>query len=150
MPRPKNVLLGLALLLWAPLIAAQNNLGELLDAGAKKLSVAEFKEELVQRVLVGPTPGGGSLELMYAQTGSIQGLGKYRSENNLGAGAPVSGEWTTDDNGRICTTLRVGLYGQGSLMPPRCQFWFRYRDQYFISDSDTDRSIKIIARTLKQ
>src|SRR2546425_361634 len=69
---------ALALLLWAPLAAAQSNLGALLDAGAKRLSPEAFKEEVVQRVIVGLTGAGGEIEVMYARTGVIQGIGSYQ------------------------------------------------------------------------
>lgn len=59
MPLSKKLALGVALLLCAPLAGAQTNLGELLDAGAKQLSTEEFRQELVQRTIVGPTPTGG-------------------------------------------------------------------------------------------
>src|SRR5260370_36364546 len=88
--------LAFALLSWAELAMAQNNVGELLDAGAKKLSVEEFKEEVVQRVIVGPTASGGNLEVMYAHTGVIQGLGSYQGFAPMRAS--IDGEWTTDDN----------------------------------------------------
>jgi hypothetical protein len=130
---------------------AQSNLGELLDAGAKKLSVDEFKEEVVQRVLVGPTPAGGTIEVLYARTGVIQGVGRY--SDVTARLAPISGEWTTDDSGRVCTAMRIGAVGGaigGVMLPARCQVWFKYRDQYFLSDSDTDRSVKVLGRTVKQ
>src|SRR5271169_76590 len=72
---PTKAPLRFALLFWAPLAVAQSNLGELLDAGAKRLSVEEFKQELVQHVIVGPTLSGASLEVMYASNGVIQGSG---------------------------------------------------------------------------
>src|SRR5215831_8701078 len=77
-PRPTRLLLWLALLLFAPFAVAQNNLGELLDAGAKRISGEEFKQDVVQQTLVGVTPSGARLELMYATSGVIQG----RSEAN--------------------------------------------------------------------
>ena len=42
-PLPTKLLLGLALLLLVPFAVAQNKLGELLDAGAKRLSAEEFR-----------------------------------------------------------------------------------------------------------
>src|SRR6266581_7032327 len=138
-PRFTKLLSTLALLLWAPLAAAQNNLGTLLDAGATRLSPDAFKEEVVQRVLVGPTAGGSNLEIMYATSGVISG----RGTNQLAA-APtqeLNGEWKIDDNGKICTSMRLAGPGFGSLtgvsLPPRCQFWFKYKADYFISDSDS-------------
>jgi hypothetical protein len=47
MPIATKLPFGFALLLYAGLAAAQSKLGELLDAGTKVLSVAEFKEEVV-------------------------------------------------------------------------------------------------------
>src|SRR5215467_247466 len=70
-----KLLLGSAFLLFASFAAAQKNLGELLETGGKKLSPEEFKEELVQRVIVGPTPTGGTLEVIYTSKGTIQGRG---------------------------------------------------------------------------
>jgi hypothetical protein len=53
-PKPTRVLLGITILLWVPIAVAQSNLGELLDAGAKKLSPEEFREDVVQRMIAGP------------------------------------------------------------------------------------------------
>ena len=140
---------SLVLLLWASLAAAQNNLGALLDAGAQRLSGEEFKQEVVQRVIVGPTATGGQIEVMYARTGVISGRGNYQDMAALRF-ADVSGEWTLDDNGRVCSSLRLGAYGGGVYLPPRCQFWFKYKGDYFISDSDSDRGVRVLRRTLKQ
>ena len=69
MSRPMKLLLGIALVLWTSLAGAQSNLGELLDAGARMLSPEEFKREVVQRSLVGPTPTGGTLKSYTHRTG---------------------------------------------------------------------------------
>ncbi len=53
MPRIK-LPFGSVLLLWATLALAQADLGELLDAGARRLSVEEFRRDLVGRLLDGP------------------------------------------------------------------------------------------------
>ena len=53
-------LLGIALWLVIPPALAQRILGDLLDSGAKKLAGDEVKQELVQRVIVGPTATGGN------------------------------------------------------------------------------------------
>jgi hypothetical protein len=154
MPLAAKLLSALALLLWAPLAMAQNNLGELLDAGAKKLSTEEFKQELVQHMLAGPTATGGSLEVMYTSNGMVQGRGSYAS--NVVALASINGEWTIDDKGKICTSMRIGGStpgvggGAGVILPARCQFWFKYAEQYFLSDSDSDRSARVFRRTVKQ
>ena len=87
-PLPTKVLVGLSLLLFAPFGVAQNSLGELLDGGATRVSGEEFKRDVVQRTLVGPTASGARLEFMYATSGAIQGRRrgcgrqKYRSEHS--------------------------------------------------------------------
>ena len=153
----RRLLFGFALLLWAPLAVAQNNLGELLDAGAARLSPEVFTEEVVQRLIVGPTATGGRLELMYTANGMVQGAGSFRDSGPTTlAAAPINGEWTIGDNGRICTSMRIGnsAGGPGNVsgvyLPSRCQFWFKLAEQYFFSDSDSDRSARVFRRTLKQ
>src|SRR5215470_16213230 len=84
-PRPTKVLLGLALLLFAPFAVAQNNLGELLDAGAKKISPDEFRQDVVHRTLVGPTLSGAQLELMFASSGVLQGRTQADAAGRAGA-----------------------------------------------------------------
>jgi hypothetical protein len=157
MPLSTTLPLGFALLLWAPLAVAQSNLGELLDAGAKSLSAEEFRAELVQRLLVGPTASGGSLEVFYTVNGIIAGTGTGPVGGPAGAGGlpvvPISGEWTIDDKGRVCTSMRVVANigpGGGVTLPSRCQFWFKYAEQYFFSDSDSDRRARVLRRTIKQ
>jgi hypothetical protein len=143
--------LGLASLLCTTFAVAQSNVGELLDAGAKVISAERFREEVVQRVLVGPTASGGSMELIYATTGRIEGKGTLEVSPTylLGSYFPVSGDWTIDDKGRVCTTMRVRYHYGDVALPPRCQVWFKYGDQYFIADSDTDRRAKVLSRTVK-
>jgi hypothetical protein len=148
--------LGIALVLWVSLADAQRNLGELLDAGARMLSPEEFQREVVQRLVVGPTASGGSLEVMYATNGSVQGIGTYRQiAQSLAVSGTIFGEWTISDNKTICTSMRIsgppiGIPTGGVVLPRRCQFWFKYAEQYFISDSDWDRSAKVLSRTVKQ
>ena len=150
MLRPVKLPLVLGILMCAPFAVAQTNLGELLDAGAKKMSPQEFEEQLVQRMVVGPTATGGSLEVMYAASGVVVGVGRAP---RFTMAARISGEWKFDDSSRVCSSMRMGssdLTFTGVVLPPRCQFWFKLNDKYFLSDSDSDRSAKVLSRTLKQ
>jgi hypothetical protein len=151
-PLSAKLLSVLASLLWASLAVAQSYLGQLFDAGATRLSAVEFKQEVVQRVIVGPTPSGSSLEIMYTTNGLISGRGTHQL-----AGTPtaaIEGEWKIDDSGKICTSMRIGGGPGGAvagvMLPARCQFWFKYGDQYFISNSDSDRYAPVVRRILKQ
>jgi len=149
-------LLGVVFLLCAPLAIAQEKLGELLDAGAKVLSPEDFKQELVQRLLVGPTAAEINLEIVYTVTGLVQGSAYGMGIRGAAFGKlpiPVNGEWKTDDNGRICTSMRFGFAvgpGAGETLPFRCQFWLKYKEVYFLSDSDTDRQARVLRRIVKQ
>jgi len=141
--------LGLTFLLWTTVSVAQNNLGELLDAGAKRLSADEFRQEVVQQPMQGPTiAGSGTMEVMFTTSGLVQG----RSTPAYIA-RPVmvgfQGEWTFGDDGTVCTTMRLGGGSSTAVVfPRRCQFWFKLGDQYFFSDSDTDRSARVFSRTI--
>jgi hypothetical protein len=131
----------------APSGPEYSSVGELLDAGAKKISAEEFKRDVVQRILTGPTPTGGSLELMYMTDGMVQGRGTL-SPSPLTA-PQLAGEWTVDEVQRVCTAMRIGGIGGGvapTNLPARCQVWFKLGDAYFIADSDTDRRAKVLRR----
>jgi len=142
----------MVMLLWAQPGFAQNNLGQLLDAGGKLLSLEEFGQELVQHVLVGPTPTGGNLEVIYTSTGTIQGIGSLPGQQSvLNASSPYDGAWTVGEDGTVCATMNIRAQGGGvaTTLPRRCQFWFKLGERYYLSDSDTDRSAKVLVRTIK-
>jgi len=137
----------LAIILGFPFVAvpaaAQQSLGAVLDAGGKRLSAKEFETEIVQRVVVGPAPTGGELEMMYVSNGSIVGSGRHPLFSyNLTA---IAGEWKLDEAGRACSSMRIG----GLRLPERCQHWYKLGDKYYVSDSDLDRSAKVLSRTIK-
>lgn len=146
---PTNLLLGIAALFVAPIAFAQSNLGELLDAGAKRLSGEEFKLEVVQHVIVGPTASGANLELIYASNGQVSGKDTKSGVSGTMNTGTIDGEWKVDDSGRVCTTMRIVGAG-GVALPTRCQFLFKYKDAYFFVDSDTDRQARALRRTVKQ
>jgi hypothetical protein len=121
---------------------AQNSLGELLDAGWKKLSKEQVVATLSGATVTGPTRGGGQREYAYKADGTLSGF----LESAKGKGAAVVGTWTVDDNGKLCSELRVrGTVDQV------CAFLFAIStDQFYASDSDTDRSSPILKRTIKK
>src|SRR5262245_42908434 len=139
-----RTVLFIATLLCAPFVLAQATLGAMLDAGAKRLTVEEFQQELVQRTLVGPAPTGARLELMYVASGTIQGAGTVPlAARDIAPMAPLTGVWKVGDNATICTSMNI-TYGSGIalVLPSRCQHWFKLGDKYYFADSDTDRSTK--------
>ena len=146
-PLPTRLLLGIALLLLVPFAVAQNTLGELLDAGAKRVSGEEFRQDVVEKMLVGSTSSGGQLEFMYATSGVIQGRSLADAVGREGnVVQPIDGVWNIDDSGRICASMVI----LRTFLPFRCEYWFKYKDDYFLALSDSDRSAKLLRRRIKQ
>jgi hypothetical protein len=141
-------------LIWSPLALAQNTLEELLDAGVKRMSAEEFEEEIVQRVIVGPTMTGGNVEMMYGPNGIVSGSGSTAVHTPKSVPpTPIGGEWSVDGDGRICIRMTMPLYLSTTnygVLPPRCQYWFKLADKYYFSDSDSDRRMRVLVRTVKQ
>ena len=146
-----KLLVGLAFASSSSVVAAQGNLGELLDAGATRVSAEDFRREIVQRTVAGATPTGGTIEVMYVTNGTIQGVGTPPVAPQLAVSfAPIRGEWTIDDGDRVCAAMQI-LSPQypGVILPKRCQAWFKLGNDYFLSDSDSDRRTKVLRRTIK-
>ncbi len=146
MPLRDKLPLGFALLLWATAGVCQSNLGELLDAGAKRLSAEEFRQHVVEQTLRGPTVSGrGSMDIIYTTKGLLQGMGTppyYAAPTTTS----IDGEWTFGDNGSVCTTIVVRIpVGAAIVFPRRCQVWFKLDDRYYFSDSDTDRRARVLS-----
>ncbi len=81
--------------------------------------------------------------MMYVSNGSIVGSGRHPLFSyNLTA---IAGEWKLDEAGRACSSMRIG----GLRLPERCQHWYKLGDKYYVSDSDLDRSAKVLSRTIK-
>jgi hypothetical protein len=149
MPLRTQFLLGVALCLFASFAIAQNTVEELLDAGAKKLSPDEFRQDVAQRTLEGSlTAAGGRMELIYTAGGMVRGVNNYVTNSSTTQSQPafgqIDGVWNIDDSGRICTSMIVGR----TFLPLRCQYWFKLKDDYFLADSDLDPKSKVLRRTL--
>lgn len=144
---------------WIPVAFAQSNLGAVLDAGGRQLSADEFKRNVVGRVMrnvdtmragmTGASSGRNSLELVYLGAGGIRGTGQAGLLGGATGGAAsfeVEGSWMIDERERVCTSMRMGKV----VLAPRCQFWYVVDKQYFVSDSDLDRSARISAYMIQQ
>ncbi len=150
-----KMLPGLVVALLPSIAVAQSNVGELLDAGAKRVSAQEFRDQVVQRNLVGDTATGGAIEIMYSASGSVQGQGADKAYGARSLAGSINGAWMIDDDERICTEMAMmsvtGVSGAtGNLvLPRRCQYWFKLDGKYFISDSDWDRRAKVLRREVR-
>jgi len=129
---------------------AQNTLGDVIDAGGTLLTSDEFRAEVVQRLIRGDTGIGVGIVIVFTSNGQIHGISSSSRFQGygLGTGATIDGEWRIDDAGRICSTMRVdNARNKGTVMPARCQYWFKLGESYFLSDSDSDRRVKVLMRT---
>ena len=136
---------GLSVALCPGTVLAQANLGELLDAGAKRLSGREFNDEIAGRSIVGPLPTGGDLEVLYTPGGRVVGRGTSPSYQAPTHRPIIDGNWRIDEGERVCVTMTFG----SQTFPTRCQYWFKLAETYYLSDSDSDRRAKILRRAVK-
>ena len=77
---------------------------------------------------------------MYTANGDLRGLSRRGGMQPSG----IDGSWTTGDGETVCTSWRATTV----TFPKRCQFWFRLGDAYFVSDSDSDRSMLVLRRVV--
>ena len=120
---------------------AQETLGELLDAGGKMLSKAEVMATVTGTNFSGPTKGGGQFLADYKAGGLLSGV----SRNPQGATGPLSGTWAVDDSGKLCASFSVG--GRRSA---DCGFVYKGRVDYYVCESDSDKSAPVLKRTIKR
>ena len=118
----------LVLGLQASIVLAQSNLGELLDAGATRITADEFGRELVGRPIAGPGASRNTLEMIYLDGGQLVDTG---ANTMMGGGfSPnvqyhVKGSWSADAD-RVCTSMSI----EKVVLPARCQFWYRHGPDY--------------------
>ena len=127
---------------------AQTKVGEVLDSGAVRMSGEEFRQQIVGHYLVG-TLRSGSMEVVYLQGGLLRGSGSAVLTGGAQGGGQtfsIEGTWRIDEHDRICESTRLGSV----VLAPRCQFWFRQSEKYFLADSDWDRSALVTLRTIKK
>jgi hypothetical protein len=143
-PSPARPALAAPLLLASALACAQTTLGDLVQSGAQRLSPQRFEEEVVQRTLRGRIDTGMLVEVLYASSGQLQGIGLAGPAE---WSVQVLGSWSTGDNGTICTRMTLDGPTIRAMLPRRCEFWFKLDDRYFVSSSDSDARARVAVRT---
>ena len=123
---------------------AQNTVGEVLDAGGKKLSKAELVPVLVGGNISGPTQGGRQMQVDYKADGTLAGNVQTANYKNAGR----YGTWTVDDSGMLCVVLTTS--GRVNSEAKSCGFFFNVGNQYFVSVDTGDRGARVLPRTIKK
>jgi len=126
---------------------AQTTVGEVLDAGGKKLT----KEEVVTLVaganVSGPTTGGGQFQSDYKADGTLTGT---MQTTNMKGGARF-GKWTVEDTGMLCTEITTTIVkSSGAREDKTCAYWFRLSDKYFVALDSDARETHVLERTVKR
>ena len=123
---------------------AQGTLGELLDAGAVKLSKQQVLETVIGANVSGRTRAGGTQHTDYKSDGTYSG--SYAGTGIYSAG--YFGKWTLDDTGKLCIEGQAGLKGTPSA---GCVCYYRLADQLYIGpDEESNRSGSVLMRTVKR
>ena len=122
---------------------AQNTVGEVLDAGGKKLSKDEVVGAIVGGNISGPTRTGGQAQLNYKADGTFAGT----IQSSQGKNGGMFGTWTVDDSGQACVEYTLTIFG--SQQGKTCSFFFRQADQYYVAETD-DRGSLLMRRTIKK
>ncbi|MEP6998077.1 MAG: hypothetical protein ABI900_10520 [Betaproteobacteria bacterium] len=126
---------------------AQEKLGELLDAGGKKLSKDELVATMSGANVSYSTPTGGKASLDFKADGSVSGsISGGGTRNYPGT---TYGTWVVDDAGRLCQERKTRI-GDYSAVDKPCGFVFLSAGQYYFSGSDSDRNSRLAQRVIKK
>ena len=124
---------------------AQSTLGELFDSGGKKLSKEDVVAALSGATISETTTNRATFHIKYYADGTYSGnRPAYMGAIEYGARG-VFGTWTVDESGNVCSTTKQ--WGSNNV---NCRYFYRIGGQYYISNSDSDRSAKVYPRTLEK
>jgi len=126
---------------------AQSTLGELLDAGGKRMAAADVASALSGASVDGPTKPGGMLRADFKADGSFSGTVQGPSG---GKPTGIVGTWAVDANGKLCTEFTLTATATGMRKDSSCGYYFKNGDQYYVTESGTDRSALLLKRTIKK
>lgn len=121
---------------------AQTTLGDLLDAGGKKLSKEGLQAALSGARVSGKTAtGAATVESDFKADGTYSGT----ATSTQGASGYV-GTWSVDDSGKLCVEFTRTRGGRDK----QCGYYFAIADRYYVSESDSERGSPLIERTIKK
>jgi hypothetical protein len=145
-----SVTLALAAMLGSTLATAQTRLGDLLDAGARRVTADRFRQEIVQRSVQGPLEPGVNVEIVHTSRGTLEGAGSGGAFSYSAEWAvQVLGTWSVGDDDSICATVTLNGPTIRASYRRRCQFWFSLGERYFVAESTSDRAARVLARTVR-
>ena len=122
---------------------AQSTLGELLDAGAKKLTKEQIVSAMAGTKITGPTSSGrAEMNIDLNTDGTLSG---YLTSLQGGSTSGTIGKWTVDTNGKACIDERLTAWNMNH---QECWFSYVLGEEYFrtVTDSE-DRDTKVVKKS---
>ena len=110
--------------------------GELLSKGGKKLTKDEVTSIYAAGVTVSGTvasTGRRKFETTYHKDGTLSGASTDQSGQ---AGYGLTGMWSINNDGQLCTKVRHAWTGRDVTPKPPCSFQFILDDSYYASRSE--------------
>jgi uncharacterized protein DUF995 len=137
--------LALAAILSAS-VAAQSTVGEVLDAGGKKLNKDELVKLIAGANVSGQTQGGGQFQTEYKADGTFTGT----MQSQQMKGVARFGTWTVDDAGSFCTEITSSRGASGARQDKSCGYYYKIGDKYFVGFDSEDRGTRVLERAVKK
>lgn len=145
MIRTTKALVAVASFAMVTCVQAQSTIGELLDAGAVKLSREQVVAGLSGTKIVGITSTGrAEMNIDLNADGTLSGV--VTSLRNASTSGSV-GKWTVDENGRTCIDETLTAW---SMRHQECFFSYRLGDQSYrtVSDSEERGTVVVKSQTI--
>lgn len=139
----KPVCFLFSLVAFAHTAQAQETVGEVLDAGWKKLSKAELVPLLSGANMSGESfkVKGSTIHFAYSADGTVSGF----SQTPMGHRSHSTGTWNVDDSGKFCRDMTR----QNGQRWNDCRFFFKRDNVYFAAETD-DRGANVEKRAIEK
>jgi hypothetical protein len=121
---------------------AQSTLGELIDAGFRKMTKDDFAATVIGAKVSSYDAAGTLILADYKADGTFSGAWYQQGGGLQGV---YSGTWTIDESGKECWKSKNLWWNTEG-----CRFWFRNGDQIYSTSSETERDSRIFKRTVKR
>ena len=144
----QSLLVAISAVLSSNAALAQSTVGDLLDAGAVKLSKADIMATIVGANVSGPTQAGGINQTDFKSDGTYTGAYQGSPGAGRGQSGGYFGKWTLSDEGKFCLE---GSAGPAARANSSCLFYFRLGDQLYVAvDADAGRTSAVLKRMVKR
>lgn len=114
---------------------AGKTLGDVLDAGAVKLSRQDVEARVIGAWFEFAGRSGIVFQFRPGQDGGVSG-----HVQGFKNSTPIKGTWKFDESDKLCLDFRGERYGEFQ----RCHFWFGGPGSFWTSPSESDRQAVVL------